>query len=1179
MQCSNCGVENSADAKFCGSCGSVLAHACPACGKANAPGMRFCTECGTALDAEAGALQDAAPSADPSRTAPIAERRLVSVLFADLVGFTTISEKRDAEEVRELLSRYFDTSRRLIELYGGTVEKFIGDAVMAVWGTPTATEDDAERAVRAALDLVAAVSALGDELGATELHARVGVLTGEAAVTIGAEGQGMVAGDLVNTAARVQSAAQPGTVLVGDSTRRASELTIVYEDAGTHELKGKEEPAQLFRAVRVASGRRGALKSTALEPPFVGRDRELRLVKELFHASAEERTAHLVSAMGIAGIGKSRLAWEFYKYFDGLVDTVYWHRGRCLAYGEGVTYWALADMVRMRARISEDDDETTARSKLEATLSEHILDAEERLFVEPLLASLLGIAEEHSSHERHDLFAAWRLFFERLANTYPTVLVFEDMQWADASLLDFVEYLLEWSRSSPLFVLVLARPELLDKRPNWGAGHRNFTALHLGPLSEAAMTELLDGFVPGLPDALREQILARAEGVPLYAVETIRMLLDRGLLVQEGSIYRPTGEIPSLEVPETLQGLVASRLDALPAEERRLLQDASVIGKTFTRHALAAMAGVTESELDPLLGSLTRKEILGVQADPTSPEHGQYGFLQDLVRHVSYETLSKKERRARHLAAAAYLADAFPNEDEITEVLASHYLDAYTALPDADDAADVKAKAREALVRAGDRAESLGAIGEAMRYLEHAAELTDAGSERASLLDRAGWQGMYTGDWETAERLLGDSIALYESEGDLRSAARVSGRLASVEGNQGRMQEGVARAEAAFATLENFEPGAELAELAGRLAFGYVFVGDKEKAQAKADLAIELSESLGAPEALARGFNAMANVVEGARPEEATALLKQCLAISRERDLYEIEYSALFNLSDVSFRRDRYDDALTFLADALAIARRRGSRTGEWGVLSETSYSLFMLGRWEEMFAAFREVPEGRILDALTLSFLGSVLEAQVHRGEIGEAARLLSLFEPLRHSSDVQNRMMIVAAAATVARAEGRLEEALRAGVEAAEISRSTEKEASQAIKQGLVEAIEAALALGDAKQAEELVASIEAVPPGLRSPYLGAHALRFRARLSASDDAALESFDATAKQFRELGIPFWLAVTQLEHGERLVAAGHPSDAEPLLAEAREIFGTLDATPWLERATAAARTQRRVPA
>jgi class 3 adenylate cyclase/tetratricopeptide (TPR) repeat protein len=1142
--------------------------------------MRFCNECGAALDAEAAPSKDTGSPAVASPAAPVAERRLVSVLFADLVGFTTLSEQRDAEEVRELLSRYFETARRLIELYGGTVEKFIGDAVMAVWGTPTATEDDAERAVRAGLDLVAAVSALGDEVGATELQARAGVLTGEAAVTIGAEGQGMVAGDLVNTAARIQSAALPSTVLVGESTRRASELTIVYEDAGTHELKGKEEPAQLFRAVRVASGRRGALKSTGLEPPFVGRDRELRLVKELFHASAEERTAHLVSAMGIAGIGKSRLAWEFYKYFDGLVDNVYWHRGRCLAYGEGVTYWALADMVRMRARISEDDDETTARSKLEATLSEHLLDADERRFVEPLLASLLGIAEEQSSHERHDLFAAWRLFFERLANTYPTVLVFEDMQWADASLLDFVEYLLEWSRSSALFVVVLARPELLEKRPNWGAGHRNFTSLHLGPLSEAAMRELLDGFVPGLPDALREQILARAEGVPLYAVETVRMLLDRGLLVQEGSVYRPTGEIPSLEVPETLHGLVASRLDGLPADERRLLQDASVIGKTFTRHALAVVAGVGEGDLDPLLASLTRKEILGVQADPTSPEHGQYGFLQDLVRHVSYETLSKKERRARHLAVAAYLTDAFANEEEIAEVLASHYVDAYAAFPDADDAAEVKEKARAALVRAGDRAESLGAAGEALRYLEQAAALTDAGPERAILLDRAGWVGMDTADWKTAERLLAEAIALYESEGDLRTAARVSGRLAAVEARQGRMREAVGRSEAAYATLERFEPGVELAELAGRLAMGYVFVGEQEKGRAKADLAIALSESLGAHEALARAFVARSLVVEGTRPEEATALLKQCLAITREHRLYEIEYTALFNLSDVAFRRDHYEDALTFLADALAIARRRGSRTGEWGVLSETSYPLFMLGRWDETLAALLEVPEDRLLDALTLSFMGSVLEVRVHRGEVAEAARLLSQYEPLRDSSDLQNRMMFLAASAAVARAEGRLEEALRTGVEAAEVSRSTEREASQASKQGLVEAIEAALALGDTGQAEELVASIEAVPAGLRSPYLGAQALRFRARLSTSEDSAFESFDASAKRFRDLGIPFWLAVTQLEHGQRLVAAGSPSDAEPLLAEAAEIFGRLEATPWIERAAAAARTQdARVPA
>ncbi len=1102
--------------------------------------------------------------------APAAERRLVSVLFADLVGFTAASEERDAEDTRELLSRYFDTSRRLIELYGGTVEKFIGDAVMAVWGTPTATEADAERAVRAALDLVAAVSALGDEVSAPELRARAGVLTGEAAVTLGAEGQGMVAGDLVNTAARVQSVADPGTVYVGDPTRRASELTIVYEDAGTHELKGKEEPAQLFRALRVASGRRGALRSTGLEPPFVGRDRELRLVKELFHASAEESTAHLVSAMGIAGIGKSRLAWEFYKYFDGLVDNVYWHRGRCLTYGEGVTYWALADMVRMRCRISEDDDDATARSKLDATLTEHILDNDERRFVEPLLASLLGIAEEQSSHERHDLFAAWRLFFERLANTYPTVLVFEDMQWADASLLDFVEYLLEWSRSSPLFVLVLTRPELLDKRPNWGAGHRNFTSLHLGPLTGMAMTELLDGFVPGLPEELREQILARAEGVPLYAVETVRMLLDRGLLVQEGSIYRPTGEIPSLEVPETLHGLVASRLDGLPAEERRLLQDGAVLGKTFTRQGLAAVGGLEEAELDPLLSSLARKEILGVQADPTSPEHGQYGFLQDLVRHVSYETLSKKERRTRHLAAAAYISDAFAGEDEIAEVLASHYVDAYSTLPDAEDASDVKAKACDALVRAGNRAESLGAAGEALRYLTHAAELTDEPLARAALLDRAGWLGVYAPDYDEAARLLGESIALYEAQGDHRSAARVSGKLAAVEAYQDRWEEAIARSEAAFETLRGFEPGVELAELAARLASGYVFVGEKQKALEKSELAMELAESLGSIDALVRALSAKSLVMEGRRPQEALALRKHQLSLAREHDLPELEGNALFNLSDLCFRRDRYDDALSYLADALVVMRRRGARSAEWSTIAETSYPLFMLGRWDEALAAFAEVPEDRLLDALTTSFLSSVPEIRLHRGDVASAGSLLVTYAPLGDSPDLQDKTGFESAAAAVARAEGRLDDALRLGLRATEVAR-TLSETNQSVKLAVVEAIEAALALSERTKAEELVASIEAVPPGLRSPYLGAQALRFRARLAGSDDAALENYEAAAKRFRELGVVFWLAVTELEHGEWLVSQSRADDAEPLVSEAREIFERLEARPWLERTGALA--------
>ena len=1116
------------------------------------------------------ALTVSGRTATPPQAAPAAERRLVSVLFADLVGFTTLSEARDSEEVRELLSRYFDTCRRLIELYGGTVEKFIGDAVMAVWGTPTATEDDAERAVRAALDLVAAVSALGDEIGAPELAARAGVLTGEAAVTLGAEAQGMVAGDLVNTAARIQSAAQPGTVLVGEATKRASEPTVVYEDAGTHELKGKDEPVPLYRALRVVSGRQGALRSTGLEPPFVGRDRELRLVKELFHASADEHTAHLVSAMGIAGIGKSRLAWEFYKYFDGLIDNVYWHRGRCLAYGEGVTYWALADMVRMRARISEDDDDVTARSKLEATLDEHLLDANERRFVEPKLAQLIGLADDEASHERHDLFAGWRLFFERLADTYPTVLVFEDMQWADASLLDFVEYLLEWSRSSSLFVLTLARPELMDKRPTWGAGHRNFTSLHLDPLSERAMVELLAGFVPGLPDELRTQILARAEGVPLYAVETVRMLLDRGLLIEEGSVYRPTGEIASLEVPETLHGLVASRLDGLPAEERKLLQDASVVGKTFGRDAVAAVSGSSVAELEPLLTSLVRKEVLGVQSDPTSPEHGQYGFLQDLVRHVAYETLSRRERRARHLAAAAYLESSFASEDEIAEVIAAHYLDAYTAQPDAEDAGAVRSRARDALGRAADRADALGAQSEARRYLERAAELTDGPLERAALLERAGWLSVYVPDWPGAERLLGQAIALYEAESDRRGAARASGRLAQVEGWQGKHEEGVTRAEAAFATLAADDPGEELAGLAATLAGGYSFSGEQEKAVAKAELALELSQASGSPEVVVRAFGAKALVLHGHRPEEALALRKHQLALSREHELPEYETNALFNLSDLCFQRDRYDDALVYLGDALAVTRRRGSRPHEWSVLAETTYPLFMLGRWDEVLATFAEVPEERLHEGTTESFLSSVLEVHVARGDIGEAARVLALYGPYGESTNVQRRTMYNAGAALLARAEGRLDDALAMGSEILERA-GRGALAFQATKLGVVEAVEAAFALGRHDRVDELVSVIEAVPPGLRSPYLDAQARRFRARL-AEGDAAVELFEECARRFRTLHAPYWLAITRLEHGELT------ADSD-LLDEAHEIFEGLRAIPWIERLDGLATRSSRAPA
>jgi class 3 adenylate cyclase/tetratricopeptide (TPR) repeat protein len=1154
MLCPSCGTENPADNKFCLECGSPLARACPTCGKPVLAGAKFCGECGGPLDA-------AAP-VKPARTQPEAERRLVTVLFADLVGFTTLSESRDAEEVRELLSRYFDICRRLIELYGGTVEKFIGDAVMAVWGTPTATEDDAERAVRAALDLVTAVSALGQELGAEELRARAGVLTGEAAVTIGAEGQGMVAGDLVNTASRVQSVAEPGSVYVGDTTRRATEQTIVFEEAGSFELKGKAGLTPLWKALRVVSGIRGSLKSEGLEAPFVGRERELRQIKDFFHASADERKAHLISVTGIAGIGKSRLAWEFFKYIDGLQQIIWWHRGRCLAYGEGVTYWALADMVRMRCRIAEDEDADSALEKLQATLSEHLLDPDERRFVEPRLAQLLGLGDSEG-RDRQDLFAAWRLFFERLADVYPTVLVFEDMQWADASLLDFVEYLLEWSRNHPLLVVTLARPDLLERRPTWGAGHRNFTSMYLEPLSQESMEELLAGLVPGLPDAMRAQILERAEGVPLYAMETVRMLLDRGLLAQEGSVYRPVGEIESLEVPETLHALIAARLDGLSEDERRLLQDGAVLGKTFTRQALAALGGRPEAELEPLLTSLVRKEVLSRQADPRSPEHGQYGFLQDLVRRVAYETLSKRDRRARHLAAAEHVA-ANLGEDEVAEVVASHLLEAYNAGPEEPDAEEIKAKAGEALVRAAERAESLGAVSEAQRYFEQAAGLTDDSLVHAELADRAGEMAWLAGKPVEARALLEQAHEVFEGRGDARAAARASRTLAQIDFREGHPQQAVARLEPALEALGGGEPDADLAALAAQLSRFLVLSGDNERAAPYIELALTLAETLDQSEALVEALtNRGILLVRTDRLYEARAVLEAAVDLAESRDLHHAALRAYNNLAVVLENSEQEADALAICDRALPLARRVGNRVWEESFVGGQISILFLLGRWDEALARIAEAEELRLTTAASESQLLPAVAIHAERGAFDEARELLARLDAVAQSEEIQSVAGSAMAEAHLFRMEGRPREALAAAERALGFRRELGATALPT-KLALVQALEAAVALGDVAKTDTLLRIFDELRPGQLTPFLKAHRARFHARLARGD---IEAQFATAERlFRDAEMPFYLAITELEHGEWLAGQGRADEAEPLLGEARETFERLRARPWLER-------------
>jgi class 3 adenylate cyclase/tetratricopeptide (TPR) repeat protein len=1153
MTCPSCGTENRPGVKFCVECGAGLTRACPSCSSPYDEGQRFCGECGAALGAPV------APAGSPA-----AERRLVSVLFADLVGFTALSESRDAEEVRELLTRYFNTAERLMSLYGGTVEKFIGDAVMAVWGTPVAQEDDAERAVRAALDLVAAVADL-----APGVRARAGVLTGEAVVTVGATGQGMVAGDLVNTASRIQAAAKPGTVLVGEATKRATEAAIAYEAAGEHALKGKAEPLALWRATRVTGFRRGALKAAGLEPPYVGRERELRVVKELFNACAEESKAHLVSVIGIAGFGKSRLTWEFRKYIDGIAELIAWHSGRCLAYGEGVAYWALAEMVRMRAEIVEGEEPVSAREKLRAAVERYVEDPEEREWVEPRLAHLLGVGEGQT-HEREDLFASWRVFFERIAEQSPTVLVFEDIHWADPSLLDFIEYLLEWSRNHRIFVLTLARPDLLERRPNFGAGTRNSTTLSLEPLSQRAMEELLTGFVPGLPEELRAQILDRAEGVPLYAVETVRMLLDRGLLEREGDVYRPVGTIEALDVPETLHALIAARLDGLAPEERRLLQDASVLGKTFTKPGLAALSGMSEPELEPLLTSLTRKEFVSVQADPRSPERGQYGFMQDLLKHVAYETLAKRDRKSRHLAAAAHLERTFGSgEQEIVEVVAAHYRDAYEAAPEDPDAGEIKAKARAMLARAGERAASLVALEEAQRYFEHAVELADDPLAEAELRERAGEMAALGLRAEEAEAHYRRALALLEAAGEIHPAARVSARLGEVEWSTGRLDEAIERMEAAFAVLSSDQPDPDVAALATHLGRLHFFHGNIDRASELLELGVSLAEALLLPEIIAQALNTygVISTFRG-RPETAQALFAHSLKIALEHDLPTPALRAYNNLGDSFITRDRYEEAHPYHASGLALARKVGNRLWEWQLLMESSYALLMAGRWEEAAAALAEIPVSE-LELLPLPSQ-AVVQIEVARGRVAEARDAFSHIARLADSGDVQQRGLYDSSLAVVLGAEGDYEGALAAGERAIGLM-SIIGSGHQTVKVGFSEAVDAALALGRLEKAEELLAQIGSLLPGAKSPFLRAQESRFRARLAAAkgehEDVA-SRFEEAARIFREFSILFWLGVTELEHAEWLSDQGRPDEAEPLLAEAREIFERLEAAPWLERAT-----------
>ncbi len=616
--CNNCGSANPAAAKFCMSCGSQLERACPSCGTPAPSEAKFCMSCGAALD---GAPAPAAPAAAPPqpavRATPADERRQVTVLFADLSGYTAVSERMDPESVKSLVDGALRRLGEEVTRYGGTVDKYIGDNVMAVFGAPVAHEDDEERAVRAGLGMQAAMDQINVDVMArhgANLQLRVGINTGE--VLAGAIGDGYtVIGDTVNVAARLQAASRPGTVTVGERTYRATSGEVEYRTLDPLHLKGKAEPVPAWEAVGLMAAQPTRRVRARAATPLVGRDDELDLMESLYGRVTRERRPHLVTLVGQAGVGKSRLLHEFRQRVEHLSEQApAFREGRCLPYGSGVVYWALSEVIRADAGILDEDSAEQAWEKIKDYACGLLLDDEsEREAVErraAIVARLLGIevpeeaapmalqGEDDPQKLREAFFSAIRATMEARTREQPLVLAFEDIHWADHGMLDLIEYLAQWVRG-PLLVLCLARDELLEHRPAWGGGRRGATSIFLDPLSADETRKLVTGLLSGNAQAevAAEAVATRAGGNPFFAEEMARMLAEEGT-------------IETAELPGTVQALLAARLDSLEPHERQLVQQAAVVGRTFWEGSVSGVAREAGFDLHDTLMSLQEKDLV-----------------------------------------------------------------------------------------------------------------------------------------------------------------------------------------------------------------------------------------------------------------------------------------------------------------------------------------------------------------------------------------------------------------------------------------------------------------------------------------------------------------------------------------------------------------------------------------
>jgi class 3 adenylate cyclase/tetratricopeptide (TPR) repeat protein len=1074
------------------------------------------------------------------------ERKVVSVLFCDLVGFTAASDAADPEDVRARLRPYHARLREEIERYGGTVEKFIGDAVMGVFGAPVAHEDDAERAVRAGLRILETISELNDADPALGLQVRVGINTGEAVVALDARpelGEGFVTGDVVNTASRLQGAAPLDGVAIGEQTYRQTERVFEYEALEPVAVKGKVEPLPIFRPLR-ARAEFGREVTRTHTTPLIGRDLERSLLVGTFERAVQQRSCQLVTLVGEAGVGKSRLCTELARHVDSRPGLFRWRQGRCLPYGDGIAFWALGEIVKAESGILESDTPGAAEAKLEQALPD---DDPDRSWLKARLAPLVGLPAEPASQK--ESFAAWRRVLESWAESRETVLVFEDLHWADDALLSFLEHLADWAEGVPMLVLCTARPELYERHPTFGANARNAQRINLSPLTDAETARLIGSLLERavLPSETQQTLLERAGGNPLYAEEFVRLLGDRGLA-------------EAMDVPESVQALIAARLDTLSPERKSLLQDAAVVGKVFWTGALAEMGRLDRREVEEALHELSRKELVRSFRTSSMDAESEFGFWHVLVRDVCYQQIPRAARAARHQAAAAWLeGKAGERVEDLADVLAHHYraaLELNRAAGIGEQEEQLRAQAVHYMALAGERALSLD-VEQAERQLAAALELAPAGDPaRASVLE--GWAQaiQQQSRLQEARQALEQALDLHRDRGEVMAAGRVMVRLALVLFRLGESRRSKEILAAALELLEAQPAGPELVTAYTYTAGNRALTGLYAEAVPAADRARALAGELGLPEpafALQFGGVARCRLGEANGLEDIRRALQLALEQGQGREAGVIYNNLCYN----GWYGEGAALALDVCEEGIAFCERRGITEVAWGLSTSKLGFLAELGRVDEALAqagplADRLQASGDIafVDARTLQ-----LRLLTERGTPGESG-LDDLLSAVREFGLPQLTAMALVVAAQLLLALGKHDQAR------AMLDELGQLDAIPGFSPELPYLTRVALALDEAPLAEQLAAGIEPVTPLDQHALASARAQLVEATGEYSDAAGL--YRETAERWRGFGSVPGRAYALLGQGRCLLALGD-TRAEFTLGQARDLFQSMGYKPALD--------------